>query len=150
RHAFPGSLDGWEECQDASHEDARGHGEIRPSEGDPERHVLQQRQGPPSISPDERDGSPGKLRGMFERGPVVEQAVHRLPEALAPRFLLAIATDRLLEPLALAALELAQNIIDHLIGFHGVTRPRGAWPTAPSAGASPARHASATSRFPPG
>ncbi len=58
--------------------------------------------------------------------------------------------SELIEPIAVGAVNLAEHEIDHLIGFHGVTLPRNASPTAPSAGASRARHASVTSRFPPG
>jgi hypothetical protein len=58
---------------------------------------------------------------MFKRGPVVEQPVHACRSARPGRWL-AVVADGLLE-LPHSSLRPAQNIIDHLVGFHGITLP---------------------------
>jgi hypothetical protein len=123
-HPLARPLDGRQERQDAGEEDAGGHGEIGPTERDPHRHVIGDRPRSPPIARDEGHGALRQIGGVLEGRPVIEQPVHRLPESLDPGRLLVIIAEGTLEPLALGAVHLAQDIIDHLIGFHGVIHPR--------------------------
>ena len=71
--------------------------------------------------------------------PIIEQQVDREAQSIEPGVGFRVGVERPLQSLAIGSFELAQHVIDHEVGVHGVSLSRPDWRFVPYPGASRVR-----------